>query len=102
MSKSKRLKLFSLGNMQMATAPLSKKFGVAKHKVITDTEEGSQNRSMHVQQVIVSVIHHVKEGLQCSKSMDWMSVCTMPHLVAFNKAHDPSTWWDDLKGKYLD
>jgi hypothetical protein len=68
--------------MLMATYPLSEKFGVAKHKVITDIEEGDQNKSMHVQQVIVSVIHRVKEGLQRSRAMDWMSICIMPHLIA--------------------
>jgi hypothetical protein len=49
---------------------------------------------MHVQQVIVSVVHRVKEGHERSKAMDWMSVCTMPHLIAVNKSQDPSTWWD--------
>ncbi len=35
-------------NMIMATTLLSKKFGVAKHKVITNIEEGDMNKSMHV------------------------------------------------------
>jgi hypothetical protein len=78
----------------MATAPLSEKFGVARHKVTTDVEEGDQDKSMHVQQVIVSVVHRVKEGHERSKAMDWMSVCTMPHLIAVNKSQEPSTWWD--------
>jgi hypothetical protein len=82
-------------NMLMATYPLSEKFGVAKHKVITDIEEGDQNKSMHVQQVTVSVIHCVKEGLQRSRAMDWMSICIMPHLIAVDRGSDPSTWWDN-------
>jgi hypothetical protein len=81
-------------NKLMATAPLREKFGVARHKVTTDLEEGDQDKSMHVQQVIVSVVHRVKEGHERSKAMDWMSVCTMPHLIAVNKSQDPSTWWD--------
>jgi hypothetical protein len=84
-------------NMLMAMYPLSEKFGVAKHNVITDIEEGDQNRSMHVQQVIVSVIHRVKEGLQRSRAMDWMSICIMPHRIAVNYGSDPSTWWDNSK-----
>jgi hypothetical protein len=35
-------------NKLMATAPLSEKFGVARHKVTTDVEEGDQDKSMHV------------------------------------------------------
>jgi hypothetical protein len=58
-------------NMLMATAAFSKKFGVAKHKVISDVKEGDHAKSIYVQQVIVSVIHRVKEGLQRSQSMSW-------------------------------
>ncbi len=82
-------------NMLMATTGLSEKFGVAKHKVISDTEAGDQDKSMYVQQVIVSVIHRVKEGLQRSQSMDWMSICKMPHLIALDATADPESWWDN-------
>jgi hypothetical protein len=82
-------------NMMMATASLSEKFGVARHKVVTDAEDGDQSKNMHVQQVIVGVVHRVKEGLQRSKAMDWMSICVMPHLIAVDKSQHPSTWWDN-------
>ena len=81
-------------NMLMATAGLSEKFGVAKHKVISDTKAGDQDKTMYVQQVIVSVIHRVKEGLQRSQSMDWMSICKMPHLIALDTTAEPESWWD--------
>jgi hypothetical protein len=50
--------------------------------------------AMYVQQVIVSVIHRVKEGLQWSQSMDWMSICKMPHLIALDTTAEPESWWD--------
>ncbi len=65
--------------------------------MITDIEEGDMNKSMHVQQVIVSVIHCVNEGLQQSQAMDWMSICTVPHLIAVDCATNLSTRWDDSK-----
>lgn len=84
-------------NMALATAALHDKFGVAKHKVLTDIEEGDQNKSMHVQQVIVSVLHRVKEGKQRATAMDWMGICVMPHLlpdISISSSADPSGWWD--------
>lgn len=82
-------------NMLMATTPLSEKFGVAKHKVLSDLEEGDQSKNMYVQQVIVSVIHRVKEGLQRARAMDWMTICVMPHLLEVDTSKHPSTWWDN-------
>ncbi len=61
----------------MATALLSEKFGVAKHKITSGAEDGDQAKSLHVQEV-VSILHQVKEGLKCNKSMDWMKICIMP------------------------
>ena len=51
-------------NMAMAMAGLTEKFGVARHKIVVGGEEGNQSKSAHVQQVIVNIIHHVKEGHQ--------------------------------------
>ena len=48
----------------MVMAGLIKKFGVAHHKIVAGGEEGDQSKSAHVQQVIVNIINHVKEGHQ--------------------------------------
>lgn len=57
-------------NMAVATASLSEKFGVASHKSIANAEEGSIYKSIHIQQVIVAMLYHVKEVHQHSKKMD--------------------------------
>ena len=47
-------------NMEMATAALDPKFGVAKHRIVTsinDINEGNQTNFQHVQQSIVSIFH---------------------------------------------
>jgi hypothetical protein len=61
-------------NMAMATAALAEKFGVARHKIIAGAEEGDQAKSAHVQQVIVGIIHRVREGLQRSRMMDFLDI----------------------------
>jgi hypothetical protein len=81
-------------NMQMATHALAEKFGVAKHKIIAGAEDGDQTKSMHVQQAIVSILHQVKEGLQCSKSMDWMEICSFPRMRGDLNRTNPADWWD--------
>jgi hypothetical protein len=81
-------------NMQMATYPLAEKFGVAKHKIIAGAEDGDQTKSMHVQQAIVSILHRVKEGLQRSKSMDWMEICVLPRMRGNLNSSNPADWWD--------
>jgi hypothetical protein len=62
-------------NMATATAALYETFGVAKHKIFSTGEDGNQTKHQHVQQVIVGILHCVKEGHQRSKEMDWMDVC---------------------------
>jgi hypothetical protein len=47
-------------NMAMATVGLTEKFG--RHKIVTGREEGNKSKIAHVQQVIVNIIHCVKEG----------------------------------------
>jgi hypothetical protein len=81
-------------NMQMATDALAEKFGVAKHKIIAGAEDGDQTKSMHVQQAIVSILHRVKEGLQRSKSMDWMEICSLPQMRGNLNSTNPADWWD--------
>ena len=49
-------------NRDMATHPLAEKFGVARHKIVSDAKEGDISRHMHMQQVIVGILHRVKEG----------------------------------------
>jgi hypothetical protein len=79
-------------NMQMATYPLAEKLGVAKHKIAGGgADDGDQTKSMHMQQAIVSILHRVKEGLQRSKSMDWMEISTMPRVRGnLNSTNDPA------------
>jgi hypothetical protein len=81
--------------MIMATYPLTGKFGVTHHKIVGEAEEGDQTKSMHVQQVIVSILHRVKEGLERSKSMDWMDICTMPCLRGNLRITNPTDLWDN-------
>ena len=82
-------------NRAMATAPLSEKFGVARHKVLASAEEGDQSKYAHVQSVIVGILHRVRQGEARAKAMDWMDICTIPFLVESNLANvDCSTWWD--------
>lgn len=82
-------------NMAMATAGLSDKFGVARHKIVSGGEEdGDQSKSAHVQQVIVGIIHRVKEGHQRSKMMDFMDVCTVSRLGGNLSSSNPVDWWD--------
>lgn len=49
-------------NRAMATMPLSKKLGVARYKIVMDAEEGDQSKYSHIQSVIVSILHRVKQG----------------------------------------
>ncbi len=71
-------------NQAMATAPLSEKFGVARHKIFTEAEEGDQLKYSHVQAVIVQVLHRVKHGESHAKAVDWMDICTIPFLIESN------------------
>jgi hypothetical protein len=81
-------------NMLMATASLPEKFGVARHKIVSDGEEGDRPKTAHVQQVIVGVIHRVKEGLKRSQAMDFMDVCTVSGLGGNLESDNPRDWWD--------
>ena len=60
-------------NTAMAMAGLTKKFGASHHKIVAGGEESYQSRSAHVQQVIMSIIHFVKEDHQQSKAKPWTS-----------------------------
>ena len=83
-------------NRAMATAALSEKFGVARHKILAAAEEGDQSKYSHVQTVIVSILHRVKQGELRAKAVDWMDICTIPFLIIENLSNDDcSTWWDD-------
>jgi hypothetical protein len=81
-------------NMLMATASLPEKFGVAKHKIVAGGEEGDQAKSAHVQQVLVGIIHRVKEGKKRSQQMDFMDICTLSGLGGNVNSDDPRDWWD--------
>ena len=82
-------------NMAMATAGLTEKFGVAWHKIVAGGEEdGDQSKSAHVQQVIVGIIHRVKEGHQRSKMMDFMDICNVSCLGGNLSSANPVDWWD--------
>ena len=67
-------------NQAMATAPLSEKFGVAWHKILTKAKEGDQLKYSHVQAVIVQVLHRVKQDESHAKVVDWMDIFTIPSL----------------------
>jgi len=80
--------------MLMATAALSEKFGVAKHKILAGGEEGDQTKYAHVQQVIVSILYPVKEGHQRSKAMDFMDICVIARATGNLRSNHPHDWWD--------
>ena len=67
-------------NMVMATEALKEPFGVAKHKVVNKVEDGDQQQFLHIQQMIVDILHQVKEGHSRSKSMGWMDICLILKL----------------------
>ena len=50
-------------NMAFAMV-LYKKFGMARHKIVSTGEEGDQTKHQHVQQVIVGIFYRIKEGHQ--------------------------------------
>ena len=56
--------------MAMDTEPLRETFDVATHKVGNKVEDGNQQQFLHIQQMIVDILHQVKEGHSRSKSMD--------------------------------
>ena len=76
-------------NQAMATAPMSEEFGVARHKILTEAEEGDQSKYSYVQAVIVQVLHWVKQGESRAKAVDWMDICTIPFLIESN-LYNPS------------
>ena len=80
--------------MAMATAALREKFGVAPHKIVAGGEEGDQAKHAHDQQVIVSILHRIKEGQQRSKAMDFMDICTLPCATGNLNRANPRDWWD--------
>lgn len=86
--------LVNCKNYAMATAFLSETFWVAKHKIISRAQEGDQPKSRHIQQVIVSMLHWVKEGIVHSKLMDSMEICTMPCMKGILNGIKPVDWWD--------
>jgi hypothetical protein len=82
-------------NRAMATQPLAEKFGVARHKLVTDAEDGDQSKYSHVQVVIVQVLHRIKQAEARAKAVDWMDICTIPFLIDGNLNNpDCTTWWD--------
>ena len=83
-------------NMQMVTAPLSKKFGVAKHKIMSGaSQDGDQSDYLSIQQTRVCMAHRAKEGHNRSQSMDFMEVCTLPKLEGNLESDLPEDWWDE-------
>ena len=87
-------------NMDVATAALDPKFGVAKHRIVTrlsDTDEDNQTRFQHVQQSIVSILHRVREGHSRAKKMDFMDISTIPRMTGDTSSSDPADWWDNTE-----
>jgi len=85
-------------NIEMTTAALDPKFGVAKHRIVTsinNTNKDNQAKFQHVQQSIVSILHRVKEGHTRSIQMDFMDICTYPKIMGNTSSKDPEDWWDE-------
>ena len=84
-------------NMEMATAALHPKFGVAKHRIVTcfsDTDKDNQTKFQNVQESIVSILHRVKEGHTRSIRMDFMDICTIADMTGNTSSNDPADWWN--------
>ena len=80
-------------NMQMATAPLAKKFGVTSHHMVycvSGGQEGDQKSFDHVQRIITDVIERVKEAQKRSNNCDFGDICTSAKLQGNLSAEDPS------------
>jgi hypothetical protein len=86
-------------NMLMATTSLTEKFGVAKDKIVAHAQDGDQEKSAHIQQVIVGILRRVKEGQKRSETMDWMDICTVSSLGGNLSSEDPRDWWDGTEIK---
>jgi hypothetical protein len=85
-------------NMAHSTALLTQKFGKDHRKVfssIVGVEEGDQLCSQHVQQVIVGILHHIHEGHQCSKAMDFMDICLVTKLDGNLECNNCCDWSDN-------
>ena len=80
-------------NKEMATRALAEKFGVARHKIVSDAEEGDVSKHMHVQQVIVSILHRVKEGHERCKQMDFMDLCKLADFTGDTSSTNCVDWW---------
>ena len=50
-------------------------------------------KSAHVQQVIINIIHCVKEGHQRSKAMCFMDICNVSQLGGNLSSNNPVDWW---------
>lgn len=72
-------------NMSFATYSLSEKCGVACHKIVSSSKKGNQFHNQYIQELILSILHQVHKGQQCSRSydfmdihellLDWMEIC---------------------------
>jgi len=86
--------------MEMATAALDPKFGIAKYRIVTrinDTDEDNQTKFQHVQQSIVSILHQVEEDHPRSVCMDFIDIYTIPEMMGNTLSTDPVDWWDELE-----
>jgi hypothetical protein len=82
-------------NMAMATTPLTGKFGVSRHKITREAQDGDETSFQHVQHSIVNTLHRVNEGLVHSQAMDFMDICTLSRLRSHSDSEEPSEWFDD-------
>ena len=52
---------------------------------------------MHVQNVIVGILHCVKDGYQRSRKMDWMDICLVADYSGDIDNADCTQWWGELE-----
>ena len=86
-------------NMKLATDPLPDKLGVANHKIVRKggAEDGDQTDFQWIQQVIVSIIHRVKEANQHAIKMDWTDIFEVAELEGDLDSDNCADWWNDAK-----
>ena len=86
-------------NMTLATTSLPNKFGVANHKIVSKAaaEDGDQAGFQYVQQMIVSIIHRVKEAHQHAVRMDFMDICEIAEPKGDLDSYNCTDWWNDAK-----
>ena len=94
-------------NAILATTPLTEKFGVPRHKVISRAsgrQEGDQVNFQHIQKQVVGVLHRVTDAKHHAVAMDFGEITNLPHLNrrALAAGKPLPEIWDDSETNIFD